>query len=405
MEDFKELLKICKDSSAILGKVVDEFLLYYSAHREGLDKEMDHRIAPFRQVTKSFEKSWLNMIKAQYISHRIFKKNGFIKKYLQHAAIKELPPQQRNFLKQQSEMPWRYSFSTIIGNPETDFYEMKEAFTGESYLLYSPSVSQILSKGPVSLWFCLIGFNGACWQTYGPLVSFASFGPDDIFFFATELNGAVVTDEALLTDLENNPLPYIMLICGSMYPFTVHGKDKILQVFAEQFLNSFDSSNLKKDFKIEYAGNVYRISFGDWSDAPHFAQAYYAEEEQRLLISALTDRGFHALVTALNRHGFTLSTEPDIRVQLSMLFSAKHILGKDIQLNPYEDLFKIEPEPAAQEQINKLNHLFELALPIINAGQQPDIKALAKEAGVDEATARELLKDILDRFDQLKRKK
>ncbi len=147
MENFNELRKVCKETSAISGKVIDEFLLYYSAQREGLDKEMDQRLLRFRHVTKEFEKSWINLIKAQYIGHRIFRKNGFIKKYLQHAAIKELPAEQRIFLERQAAIPWRYSFSMITGNPETDFYEMEDAFTGESYLVYSPSISQILSKG------------------------------------------------------------------------------------------------------------------------------------------------------------------------------------------------------------------------------------------------------------------
>ncbi len=405
MENFKELYTVCKETSAITLKVVDEFLSYYSAQREGLNFKMDQQLKRFLPVINGMEKSWLYLIKSQYIVHCIFKKNGFIKKYLQHAAIKQLPLQHRSFLEQQSAVPWRFSFSRITAKPETDFYEMEDVYTGESYLLYSPSVSLILAKDSVSLWLCLIAFNGSCWQTYGPLISFASFGPDDIFFFATELNAAIETDEALLADIENNPFPYLMLISGSMYPLTIHGKDEILQVSSENAVQSFDSSELKKNFKIEYAEAVYRISFGAWSDAPHFAIAYYLEEQQHLQIRSMTDRGFQALVTALNRHGFGLPTEPDIRVKISMLVSIKHILGKDIQLNPYEELFKIEPEPAAKEEIDKLNHLFALALPIINARQEPDIQALAKEAGVDEATARELLKDILRKFNQLQRKR
>jgi hypothetical protein len=43
MEDFNELRKVCKETSAISGNVVDEFLLYYVAQRESLNKEMDQR--------------------------------------------------------------------------------------------------------------------------------------------------------------------------------------------------------------------------------------------------------------------------------------------------------------------------------------------------------------------------
>lgn len=400
MTYFSKLLEICNQISAVSDKVLDEFLLYYSAEREGLDNEMDQRLRRFKHVIKEFDKSWINMIKAQYIGHRIFKKNGFIKKYLQHAAIKELLPEQQSFLRQQSATPWRYSFSTITGNPQKDFYQMEDAFTGEAYLTYSPSISKILSDGSVSLWFNLIGFNGSCWQSYGPVTSFAGFHPDDIFFFATELNPAIETDEDLTADIENNPIPYLMLMSGSQYPFIFHGKDEMLQVFARHSLASFDSGKLKKDFKTEYAKGFYRISHGIWSDHPHFAEAYYAEEQQLLLLSALTDRGFQVLVAALNKHGFGLPAEPDIRVHLPMLQSTRFILGKEINLNPYAEIFEIEPEPAVKEEIDKLNRLLALALPVINAGREPDIQALAKEAGVDEATARELLNQTMGRINK-----
>ncbi len=122
------------------------------------------------------------------------------------------------------------------------------------------------------------------------------------------------------------------------------------------------------------------------------------------MLSSLTDRGFDALVAKLNKYAFGLETEPDIRVHLSMLVSIKHILGKKIQLNPYEEVFKIEPTPEAQDEMDKLNRLLALALPVINAGREPDFRALAKEAGVDEETARELLKIAIDRINMLKRK-
>ena len=155
---------------------------------ENLPKEMDRQFAPFRMVTKTFQSGWIEMIKAQYIGHRVFKKDGLIKRYLNHAAVKALTPTEQDYLKRQSEFPWRYSYSVISANPAPDFYEMEDVFSWEPYLLYSPSISKTLLEGPVSLWFNLIGFNGACWQTFGPVISFRGFEPDDIFFYGTEIN-------------------------------------------------------------------------------------------------------------------------------------------------------------------------------------------------------------------------
>lgn len=206
-----------------------------------------------------------------------------------------------------------------------------------------------------------------------------------------------------MEDVESNPIPYLMLTSGTNYPLTMNGEDEILQVFAEHSLASFDSSRLNNDFKIEYNEGIYRISLEPWSDPPHYTQAYYAEDQRRLLISSLTGRGFHELVAALNRNGFGLEEEPDIRVQLSMLVSIDNILGKKIQLNPYEESFKVKPGPEAQDEMDKLNRLLELALPVIDAGREPNFWALAKEAGVDEQMAREVLETILDRFNKVKR--
>ena len=120
------------------------------------------------------------------------------------------------------------------------------------------------------------------------------------------------------------------------------------------------------------------------------------------MLSSLTDRGFDALVAKLIQYGFGLRAEPDVRVRLQMLISIKHILGKEVRLNSYEDVFKIETGPQVQDKTDKLNRLLGLALPVINAGQELDFRALAKEAGVDEETARELLQHTLKSINKLK---
>ena len=111
---------------------------------------------------------------------------------------------------------------------------------------------------------------------------------------------------------------------------------------------------------------------------------------------------FDALVAKLIQYGFGLRAEPDVRVRLQMLISIKHILGKEVRLNPYEDVFNIKPGPQVQDKTDKLNRLLGLALPVINAGQELDFRALAKEAGVDEETARELLQHTLKSINKLK---
>jgi hypothetical protein len=404
MYNYDNLRAVCNDSAALSRTVIDEFLMHYAAQREGLSEKIDRLIAPYRQVTKTFQPGWIGMIKAQYIGHRIFKKDGLIKKYLNHATLKTLTRVEQEYLKRQSECPWRYSYSIITANPAPDFYEMEDVFTWEPYLLYSPSISKTLLEGPVSLWFNLVGFNGACWQTFGPVISFRGFEPDDIFFFGTEINPKIATEEDLIADIEKNPIPYTMLINGSQYPSIMNGKDQVLQLIAEHKIESFDTDSLRADFTIEYSQGIYRLKFGSWAEPPHFAAAYYVEEDHRLILTSLTDRGFQALVARLNKHRLGLWSEPDIRVNLSMLTCIKTILGKDLQLNPYEVYFTVKPTPSEQDSLNKLNRLLSLALPFINSGQEPDVQALANEVGVDEEIALELLSNSMKKIKTLQKK-
>lgn len=103
-------------------------------------------------------------------------------------------------------------------------------------------------------------------------------------------------------------------------------------------------------------------------------------------------------------HGLKISAEPDIRLHLPMIICIKEILGKELQLNPYEEIFTRKSTPLEQDNMDRLNRLLSLALPFINAGQEPDIAALARETGLEEETAREILKHTIGRIRTLQDK-
>ena len=402
MNDFKNLKAICRENSEMSRSLVDEFLVNYAARNEKLDKEMNERLARYRHITREFQNSWVNMLKMQYIAHRIFKKDGLIKKYLNHSALRHLDDPERNYLEQQAKHPWRFSFSVITGHPDENFYAMEDVFAGDIFLLYSPGVTEILMKQQAVLLFNLISYNGACWQSFGPIGAYQSFQPDDIFFYATELHPhkCMESGEDIMADVEENPVPYMMLLSGAAYPLIFHKEDQIVHVMAGYNDDSFDTGSLDKHFKVEYAGGVYRITLKRWGGHPHFSTAYYDEKREVLFISSMTDRGFNALVNRLNAYGYNLSGEPDIRVNISMLNTAEKILRKKIRLYEYESLFTTEPSGENQENINKINRLLEIVLPDINTGRRPDIEALAKKAGVDIETAREIVSKVINKINE-----
>lgn len=397
MTDFEEIKKICERTSRITATVIDDFLLHYAAAKDNLAHEFDQRIATYKHITRQLDISWVNMLKSQYIIHRVFKAEGLLRKYLNHGEIKRRPSDEQEFLKEQLAQPWRFSFSMIIENPAPDFYRMKDVFSGESFLLYSRSTTQTLKEQTPLLWFNLIAFNGACWQTFGPVSSYQSFDEDDIFFFATEVNFNIEDEEMLQQDVERNSVPYMLLLTGSRFPVTFNKKDELLILSSDHDLEFLDSEQLKENFKVEYSSGVYRLSLKRWDAMPHFAVAYYDEEEAVLMPTSMTERGFDALTQKLNDYGFGLPAEPQIRVHPSMLVTAERIFNTKLELNPYEKLFTTESSPEVKEEIEKMNLFLQLALPLINAGKKSDVEALAKQAGVDVSLAEQLVANTMEK--------
>ncbi len=394
MNDFEAIRKSCETSSSISKTVIDDFLLYYAAAKYRLDLTMAEAFSAYRHVTNEFEKEWINRLKAQYLAHQIFRSGGLIRKMLPHAELKKFSPAEMDFLEQHARQPWRFCFSIIVENPVTDFFRMEDILTGDQFLLFSPGTSEINKSQATSVWFNLIAFNGACWQSFGPIGSYKSFEPDDIFFFATELDRRISTEEDIVHNLEKNPLPYMMLLSGANYPITVHKQDQIIQADAEYPVDKFDTMALKKSFTSEFSPGVYRLSLKKWSEYPHFARIYFDENKNTVLLTASTDRGFLALVNAINPFGYEFSEEPDIRINMSMLITAEKILRKKIRLNQYDNLFEVDTPPEQKEMLDNLNYFLSLVLPDINAGRVPDIEKYAALAGIDIETARELVKNV-----------
>lgn len=190
----------------------------------------------------------------------------------------------------------------------------------------------------------------------------------------------------------------MMLLAGANLPLAFNKEDQIVQVIAEYERDSIGTKKLTKDFITECNRGVYRLSLKKWSEHPHFSQACFDENINTLLLSSMTDRGFNALVEGLNEYRLNISEEPIVRVNLNMITTASDILKRKIRLNEYEDLFTKEISPVAKENLDKLNVFLKLVLPDFNEGRDPDINKLAKEAGIDVPTARDLMKELNGKF-------
>lgn len=392
MNNYESIRAKCLEDQRLTSEVIDNFLIYYAAKQSNLHREADKRLAKYRHVTKELPQESVNMFKTQYIGHRIFRKEGLIKKYINHSGLNHLTAREMDFLQFQKDNPWRFSFSWITEQPEQDFFQMKDAFTGESYLLFSPSMSRIVSGRNIRLWFNLITYNGSCCQSYGPISAYTGFEPNDIQFFATEVNGGEWFEDGreLMQNVEQDPVPYMMLISGSTLPLTFHKDHQLVQATAEFRDDRFNPDDFKNHFKAEYSHGVYRFSLNGWDQYPHFCTVYFEEDEELLTLYSMTDFGFQKLVEAMNQSGYQLPYEPEQRVNMAMLNTAEKILKKEVQLGKYSDLFEKEIPEDEQAELEKINSFLNLLIPYINGGMNPDLETLAAEAGIDVETAKEL---------------
>lgn len=407
MTDFESIRLVCEINRKVSASVIDEFLIYYAAHRNNLEYRMTQAFALYKHVNRKFPKELANRLKSQYLAHKIFREGGLLKSYIKHPMLLSLETDKRRFLELQIEHPWKFSFSTIKSNPAESFYIMDDVFSYQEYLLHSPGMKDTLKEREVSLWFNLISFNGECWQSFGPIGAFSSFESDDIFFFATELNFAIDSHEELLANLEQNPIPYMMLLSGADSPFIINGGERLLNCVAEYDLESMDTSALSNSFKEEYNREVYRLALKGWSGPPHFAEAYFDENKKIILLSSMTETGFTALASEFNKCGYEFSLDPFLRVNLSIYATASDILKRKTSLNEYEGFFSKEISKAEKEKHDKLNLFLKLLLPYINEGREPDIEELAKKADVDVEAAKALIEQLTRKFtnmdDRMKR--
>jgi hypothetical protein len=87
MKTYDELRTICKLNSRISEKVVDDFLISYAAGHQGLEKKMEREFDRFRHVAKQLGTENVNMLKSQYLAHKVFREGGLLGKFLKHPAL------------------------------------------------------------------------------------------------------------------------------------------------------------------------------------------------------------------------------------------------------------------------------------------------------------------------------
>jgi hypothetical protein len=400
MIDYKKIKAACDNNCRISEKFVDEFLLYFIAKNERLEEKIFRQLAGFGNVMTMMPESWARMLVSQLIVHKTFKKDGVAGGYIHHAEILRRNEEELEFFQFQIDHPWRFSFCTMENYLLHDVYEMKDAVSGETFIVYSPGISQTNTQagGAIKFWFLLIGFNGECWQTYGPLVYFRGIQPFDLFFFAKQIKPEILFQTDVQEVIESNPIPFAMLFSGAELPVTYHKKDMLVFHKSEFHVKEFFPEKYEEDFIVEKKHPIFMLELKRWRSFPHFAKCFFHAKKNLFIITAMTERGYDSLISSLNKSGNEFPSGPEIRATPSMLHLAKRVLNVNVDMNPYEKHFAKKPSPEHQMEIDKINVFLKLLMDRLNKKKDYDIAELAEKAGIDIDNAEHIAESVIKKM-------
>jgi hypothetical protein len=403
MIDYQKIHTLCENSSRISQSLVDEFLLYYVGENERLEEKILGQFSRFRNVIIKMPESWSRMLMSQLIAHRTFKKDGFGSKYIRHAAVQRRSQEELEYFQFQIDNPWRYSFCSIERYLLHDIYEMKDVISGEIFNLYSPGISRsnIEAGRELPLWFLLIGFNGECYQTYGPLAYFRGIQPFDLFFYAKQLRPEILFQNEVQDVIESNPIPFAMLFFGAEILVTYHKKDMVVFNKSEYHVKDLSVEKYEQDFLIEKKHPIYMLSLKRWHTFPHFAKCFYHAKKNLFITTAMTQRGYDSLIAALNKQGSDYPASPEITATPAMLHIVKQVLNVDVEMTPYEKHFVKKTSPGHQQELDKINVFLRSLTDRLNHKKDYDIAELAEKAGIDMENAERIAESLIKQISRM----
>jgi len=395
MMNYKAIEEHCHEDSAVSSILLDEFLLQYCDDRERLTEEVLRMLQPHIEFVKTMPEEWFGYVIGQHIAFRLFREKGFARKYRGHQALRIIKGEQRDWFDFQLGNPWRFCFCSFAGSPAPKFFEMTDVCTGEEFLLFSPTMSEIIeTDGLPLLSLLLISPNGLCWQTYGPIMNFSGLHDFDLLMIARQLQPGLRRMSEIPAVLNRDPIPWVLLWNWSSMPVVVHKGDEMIIHRSDLRGVTVAPEAFAANFILEQEGPVYHLELKRWRNHPHFAEGFYDTKKHLLILRAMTDRGWERLQAAVTAAGVDCLPEAAFRASAAVVTMVEQLFHRDLTTTPYEDLFVEPSSPEHDAELEKLNALLNLYFTAYNAGEEIDIDALARASGVNPADARNLINQV-----------
>lgn len=379
-----------------MDSFLDRVCIPLAVERYSLEAELVRRLKPAANALRDMPESWFNWIAPQYFAHTLFRKNGRAKDHLAALERRGCAEHEKVFVRERMERPWRFVFCKVDRSVGHDCHVMSDMIEGGSFLLYSPALSRTQVDIPnICAFLLLLDDLEIGYQTYGPIMYFVGLQAWDIQYLARLIDPKASTPASTAAVIDANPVPFMALARGAMYPMVVHKQDLLVHCMCTVAMSDFDPEPFAGAFTIEKKGSVTRLELTRMSGHPHFARIYHDADKHRVEIHAATMRGWNALVTHLTAAGYNIPPDAIRTVSFGYRELIHELLGKKTPKDSYEALFSPPPPTAAQNrEIEKMNALFDEYTEELSRGVRPDIDALAARYGVDPAVVAEVARTL-----------
>lgn len=358
---------------------------------------------------------------------------GFVR-----SAGDRLAPRDLELARRWRTEPWHYAVYRVKADLGEELSEIEElqfdgaggiAF-GHQSILSSQSSARQYREGK-GLLFSLLWWNGQCFQTYGPVIAFASFVPEDFLFFAREIaaarapRGKVQLDtrpiEPLSRAIATDPVPFLGLFRFSEAPGMRNREAPM--VYCDGWASVGDvgfeevvAASRASEVPVASAGSTEtagRIRFGEGSPM-YDPTAYLALDSRRLHLVAMSeeayDRGRRALAAVVE-----LPRVAQRRCSFGMYGAAHQILGGTSEADRLDAACAVLDEATEAEEdeaaVNgdalptkeEAEAIFNRLVQNQNEGISEDDDAIASALGVDPAVVTHFHGQVADLLERMER--
>lgn len=384
MLDYREIKinaeKHIQISNTLYVQLIKDHVLY----KEKLKEPIEGLFKRYPIISEKIKDAYsFELFFSCMIMQKVFRKNGLIHKLIKHENFRSRSSDEKEILRHYLNQPCVFRHCIIKNIPKPDFFEMIDSFTGEEFLVYSPSMTKTyqMNKNPKS-WLLLVFDNGLCKHTFGPVLGLKYFGADDFYFLASELNKNIESDEDVWNEINLNPFPFLNFSVLASIHREKESDEEIANYFSIYTDIDLDIERLSEKFQFYRKENQFKFILKGQEKETFNCIGYYDESEHTLYLSALLKRAYVDFIEELRK--FNTEISPDYHMKLNILLTSNisKLLGYEVGLHPMDLTFN----PRVKEEDNvfiKFNHFMHEAVELRNRGIEPNIMQLSIKHDLD----------------------